>query len=40
MALTAVGGGAATPLPVQLAEQELSALGPFLNTTAEASAVN
>ena len=30
MALTAVGGGAATPLPVQLAEQELSALGPFL----------
>jgi hypothetical protein len=31
MALTAVGGGAATPLPVQLAEQELGALGPFLD---------
>jgi hypothetical protein len=30
MALTAVGGAAATPLPVQLAERELSALGPFL----------
>lgn len=30
MALTAVGGAAATPLPVQLAERELTALGPFL----------
>lgn len=30
MALTAVGGTAATPLPVQLAERELTALGPFL----------
>lgn len=30
MALTAVGGAAATPLPVQLAERELGALGPFL----------
>ena len=30
MALTAVGGSAATPLPVQLAERELTALGPFL----------
>jgi hypothetical protein len=30
MALTAVGGSAATPLPVQLAERELGALGPFL----------
>lgn len=30
MALTAVGGTAATPLPVQLAECELNALGPFL----------
>lgn len=30
MALTAVGGVAATPLPVQLAERELTALGPFL----------
>jgi len=30
MALTAVGGSASAPLPVQLAERELSALGPFL----------
>lgn len=30
MALTAVGGAAATPLPVQLAERELNALEPFL----------
>lgn len=30
MALTAVGGAAATPLPVQLAERELGALRPFL----------
>jgi hypothetical protein len=30
MALTAVGGAASTPLPVQLAERELNALGPFL----------
>lgn len=30
MALTAVGGTAATPLPVQLAERELTALRPFL----------
>lgn len=30
MALTAVGGAASAPLPVQLAERELNALGPFL----------
>lgn len=30
MALTAVGGTLSAPLPVQLAERELSALGPFL----------
>ena len=30
MALTAVGGTASAPLPVQLAERELEALGPFL----------
>lgn len=30
MALTAVGGGTSAPLPVQLAERELSALGPFI----------
>jgi hypothetical protein len=30
MALTAVGGSASAPLPVQLAERELKALGPFL----------
>jgi hypothetical protein len=30
MALTAVGGALSAPLPVQLAEQELNALGPFL----------
>jgi hypothetical protein len=30
MALTAVGGAASAPLPVQLAERELIALGPFL----------
>jgi len=30
MALTAVGGKASAPLPVQLAERELNALGPFL----------
>jgi hypothetical protein len=30
MALTAVGGTASAPLPVQLAERELNALGPFL----------
>lgn len=30
MALTAVGGSASAPLPIQLAERELSALGPFL----------
>ncbi len=30
MALTAVGGAASAPLPVQLAERELGALGPFL----------
>ena len=30
MALTAVGGAASTPLPVQLAERELNALEPFL----------
>jgi hypothetical protein len=31
MALTAVGGAASAPLPVQLAERELNALGPFLD---------
>ncbi|WP_316237046.1 hypothetical protein [Bradyrhizobium sp. SZCCHNR1015] len=30
MALTAVGGAASAPLPVQLAERELNALGPFI----------
>jgi hypothetical protein len=30
MALTAVGGALSAPLPVQLAERELNALGPFL----------
>ena len=30
MALTAVGGALTAPLPVQLAERELNALGPFL----------
>jgi hypothetical protein len=30
MALTAVGGAASAPLPIQLAERELKALGPFL----------
>ena len=30
MALTAVGGARSAPLPVQLAERELNALGPFL----------
>lgn len=30
MALTAVGGASSAPLPVQLAERELNALGPFL----------
>jgi hypothetical protein len=30
MALTAVGGTASAPLPVQLADRELNALGPFL----------
>jgi hypothetical protein len=30
MALTAVGGSMSAPLPVQLAERELTALGPFL----------
>lgn len=30
MALTAVGGAKSAPLPVQLAERELNALGPFL----------
>jgi hypothetical protein len=30
MALTAVGGALSAPLPVQLAERELIALGPFL----------
>jgi hypothetical protein len=30
MSLTAVGGAASAPLPVQLAERELNALGPFL----------
>lgn len=30
MALTAVGGAMSAPLPVQLAERELNALGPFL----------
>ena len=30
MALTAVGGAASAPLPVQFAERELNALGPFL----------
>ncbi|MGT2430344.1 hypothetical protein ACU4HD_19515 [Cupriavidus basilensis] len=30
MALTAVGGTSSAPLPVQLAERELNALGPFL----------
>ena len=30
MALTAVGGAASAPLPVQLAERELQAVGPFL----------
>lgn len=30
MALTAVGGSQSAPLPVQLAERELNALGPFL----------
>jgi hypothetical protein len=30
MALTAVGGTLSAPLPVQLAERELNALGPFL----------
>jgi hypothetical protein len=30
MALTAVGGAEATPLPVQLAARELTALGPFV----------
>jgi len=31
MALTAIGGAASTPLPVQLAELELNTLGPFLD---------
>ena len=31
MALTAVGGSSSAPLPVQLAERELTALGPFLD---------
>lgn len=31
MALTAVGGTMSAPLPVQLAERELNALGPFLD---------
>jgi hypothetical protein len=30
MALTAVGGSRSAPLPIQLAERELNALGPFL----------
>jgi hypothetical protein len=30
MALTAIGGAASAPLPVQLADRELNALGPFL----------
>ncbi|MGK3990744.1 hypothetical protein WME99_47300 [Sorangium sp. So ce136] len=39
MALTAVGGAASAPLPVQLAERELSALGPFLEHYSRSVAV-